>query len=75
MLLGAFLRSPVSARLRSAPGVAGLPPGHARSGPGRTAAMQVWAVPGLRARRPSPCSKLSPNFPTCSAQRPALLPS
>lgn len=75
VLLGVFLYSLVSAGFGPAPGVLGPWPGHAWSRPGSTATVLVWAVPGLRARRPSPLSKLSPNFPTCSAWRPAPLPS
>lgn len=40
-----------------------------------TAPVHFWAVPGLRARRPSPFSKLSPNFANCSTPHPAPLPS
>lgn len=68
VLLGVFLYSLVSAGFGPAPGVLGPRPGHAWSRPGSTATVLVWAVPGLRARRPSPPS---PNFLPTS--RPAPL--
>lgn len=54
--------------VRARPGVPGPRPRPARSG------VHVWAGPGLHARRPSPFSKLSPNFQSfASAPRLASL--
>ena len=80
-LLGAFLCSLVCLLGSSLPGTGaggGHPWAPAPTRAVRARAHCLGAGPGgpqLLARRPSPFSKLSPNFPTSSAPRPAPLPS
>lgn len=73
-LLGVLLCSLVCPESWPAAGVPEPGPDTRDPGPG-TVSAHIWAVPGLRAHRPSPFSKLSPNFPTCSTGRLTPLPS